>query len=195
MPHYQFNWQTLEKLQSLHTYYYDTPIGSLAIEMQGKLLNRLYWLLIPPLEAQNSSLPGELRQLLNQYWLTGKMTISTCAAPILGRPDEVPYPSNQNKCCIGLLKQGTEFQQKVWHALCEIPIGQTKTYGELAIELKTAPRALANACRQNPFPIIIPCHRILAKAGIGGYAGTTSGKLIDIKTALLKHEKIMAYDI
>ena len=172
MPLSQLNWQVLERHKVLQAYCYDTPVGLLAVQMRGKLLCQLQWLLAPPLEAENADLPRELEQQLNQYWLTGKLTMRTA-----------------------LMQQGSEFQQKIWRALCLIPLGQTKTYGELAEELATAPRALANACRHNPFPLIIPCHRVLAKTGIGGYAGATTGKLTGIKTALLQHEKIMAHDI
>ncbi|OQK16953.1 hypothetical protein AU255_03370 [Methyloprofundus sedimenti] len=172
MSHSQLNWQTLEKPEPLLTYCYTTPAGSLAIQMRGKLLCKLQWLLAPPLEAERGASPTALEQQLNHYWLTGKIAISTA-----------------------LLQQGTEFQHKVWRALSLIPLGQTRTYGELAKELDTSPRALANACRQNPFPVIIPCHRVLAMTGIGGYAGASTGKLVKIKAALLQHEKMLIHDI
>ncbi|MCK5354927.1 MAG: MGMT family protein, partial [Methyloprofundus sp.] len=54
---------------------------------------------------------------------------------------------------------------------------------------------LANACRKNPFPLIIPCHRVVAKTGLGGYAGETTGKLIEIKAALLQHEKMISHEL
>jgi methylated-DNA-[protein]-cysteine S-methyltransferase len=57
------------------------------------------------------------------------------------------------------------------------------SFPELAQELKTGARALANACRKNPFPLLIPCHRVLSKTGLGGYAGASSGKLVNIKAA------------
>lgn len=85
--------------------------------------------------------------------------------------------------------QGTPFQQRVWEALRAIPCGETYSYMQLAQKLQTSPRAVGNACRANPIPIIIPCHRIVAKQGIGGYAGQSqSGKMIDIKKWLLLHE-------
>ena len=83
---------------------------------------------------------------------------------------------------------GTPYQKKVWLALQQIPPGETKTYGDLANEINSNPRAIGNACRENPLPIIIPCHRIVAKNGIGGYAGKVDGNNIDIKQWLLKHE-------
>lgn len=83
---------------------------------------------------------------------------------------------------------GTPFQQRVWKALLEIPAGTTVTYADLAKKLKTSPRAVGNACRRNPIPIIIPCHRVVAKNHLGGYSGATSGELLDIKKWLLMHE-------
>ncbi len=86
--------------------------------------------------------------------------------------------------------QGTEFQQRVWRALQAIPPGQVKTYGDLAKELKTSPRAVGNACRQNPVPLIIPCHRVVAKQGLGGFGGVTHGQVLAIKQQLLHHEGV-----
>ncbi|MBX9705348.1 MAG: methylated-DNA--[protein]-cysteine S-methyltransferase [Gammaproteobacteria bacterium] len=83
---------------------------------------------------------------------------------------------------------GTEFQQRVWQALREIPVGKTKSYGELAAELKSSARAVGNACRKNPVAIVTPCHRVVAKNSIGGFAGTTEGDLISIKEKLLALE-------
>lgn len=83
---------------------------------------------------------------------------------------------------------GTPFQQRVWHALTTIPFGTTLTYGALAKHLNTSAQAIGNACRENPLPIVIPCHRVVAKSGIGGYAGFTEGEKISIKNWLLAHE-------
>ena len=84
--------------------------------------------------------------------------------------------------------QGTEFQQRVWRRLAEIPAGTVVTYGELAKELSSAAQAVGNACRANHTPLIVPCHRVVSATGIGGFAGSTSGYLIDIKRQLLRHE-------
>lgn len=84
--------------------------------------------------------------------------------------------------------EGTPYQKRVWQALCEIPSGATRTYGDLAAELGSGPRAIGMACRTNPCPIIVPCHRIVAKAGLGGYSGELSGAWIDTKRWLLRHE-------
>jgi methylated-DNA-[protein]-cysteine S-methyltransferase len=84
--------------------------------------------------------------------------------------------------------QGTAFQQSVWREMQKISFGKVKTYGELAKILNTSPRAVGNACRQNPIPLIVPCHRIVAADGIGGYGGATSGRVHNIKRQLLQHE-------
>jgi methylated-DNA-[protein]-cysteine S-methyltransferase len=85
---------------------------------------------------------------------------------------------------------GTEFQQRVWRALRAIPAGQVITYGGLAKRLGSSARAVGNACRHNPVPILVPCHRVIAANGLGGFAGDTSGRLIDIKRRLLAHEGV-----
>jgi methylated-DNA-[protein]-cysteine S-methyltransferase len=83
---------------------------------------------------------------------------------------------------------GTAFQRRVWAALCAIPPGRTRTYGELAADLHTSPRAVGGACRSNPCPIVVPCHRVVGAAGLGGFAGDTSGRKLAIKRWLLRHE-------
>jgi methylated-DNA-[protein]-cysteine S-methyltransferase len=85
---------------------------------------------------------------------------------------------------------GTPFQQRVWAALCRIPAGEVRTYGGLARELGSSARAVGNACRANPVPIVIPCHRVVAAAGIGGYSGETAGEGLRIKGWLLAHEGV-----
>jgi len=93
------------------------------------------------------------------------------------------------------LSAGTEFQQKVWQSLLDIPMGETQTYGFLAKKINTSARAVGNACRHNLFPVIIPCHRVVSATGIGGYAGDTQlnqqGQInyMQIKQWLLSHEK------
>ncbi|MBX3709768.1 MAG: methylated-DNA--[protein]-cysteine S-methyltransferase [Gammaproteobacteria bacterium] len=83
---------------------------------------------------------------------------------------------------------GTVFQKHVWHALQDIPTGKRLTYGTLAKKLQTSPRAIGQACRTNPIPIIIPCHRVIAATHLGGYSGATSGKQMEVKSWLLHHE-------
>lgn len=82
----------------------------------------------------------------------------------------------------------TKFQLNVLTVLQQIPVGGTRSYKDIASTLKTNPRPVGNACRNNPIPIIIPCHRVVAEKDIGGYSGKKKGPLIDIKRWLLEHE-------
>jgi len=85
---------------------------------------------------------------------------------------------------------GTTFQQRVWRSLLAIPAGDVVTYGQLASQLKSSARAVGQACRRNPCPIVVPCHRVVAASGQGGFAGATSGVMSDIKRWLLHHEGV-----
>ena len=87
-----------------------------------------------------------------------------------------------------LLKLGTLFQHTVWAEMLKIPWGQTRTYSEIARQLDSAPRAVGNACRANHYPWFIPCHRVVAMSGLGGYSGQTVGPLMSIKETLLSYE-------
>ena len=89
---------------------------------------------------------------------------------------------------IELQAKGTLFQKKVWQALQKIPAGRAVTYGELAQKLKTSARAVGNACRANPIPLVIPCHRVVSKMGMGGFSGSRDGLPMKIKKWLLEHE-------
>ena len=83
---------------------------------------------------------------------------------------------------------GTDFQIKVWNAISKIPKGKVKTYKELARSIRKpkASRAVANACGKNPFPIKIPCHRVIRSDGrLGGYSGKGG---IKTKRKLLRNE-------
>jgi len=83
---------------------------------------------------------------------------------------------------------GTEFQRRVWRELAAIPYGETRSYGQLAARLGTAPRPLGGACGRNPLPVLIPCHRVLAGDGrLGGYSGIDG---IDTKIFLLRLEGV-----
>lgn len=88
---------------------------------------------------------------------------------------------------------GSDYQLRIWRALCKIPVGRVKTYGQLAQEVGGSPRSVGNACRQNPIPIYIPCHRVVASQGIGGFAGQTRGQRITLKRWLLEHEGVAGF--
>ncbi len=85
---------------------------------------------------------------------------------------------------------GSTFQRRVWEQISAIPCGQTNTYGQLAKNLKNAPRAVGQACGANFYPIVIPCHRVIATGGgLGGFNRERGGFLLDVKRWLLDHEQ------
>ncbi len=86
---------------------------------------------------------------------------------------------------------GTPFQRRVWRLLMRIPPGETLTYGEVARRLDSGARAVGGACRANPAPIVIPCHRVVAANSVGGYCGNMKGKLLQAKRWLLQHESAL----
>lgn len=90
---------------------------------------------------------------------------------------------------VPLAKRGTAFQQRVWQSIAAIPYGGVRSYGAIANDLDSAARAVGQACRANPFPIIIPCHRVVSASGIGGFHGATNGHLIDTKQWLQRLEQ------
>ncbi len=87
-----------------------------------------------------------------------------------------------------LLVEGSPLQRGVWDAMCAIPRGRTRTYGELARELGADARAIGQACGDNRLPVVIPCHRVVAANGIGGFAHARGGYLLEAKRWLLMHE-------
>jgi methylated-DNA-[protein]-cysteine S-methyltransferase len=146
-----------------------TPLGPVGLRMQGESLVEVGF---PPADtpsqAPSSSAAAQaLRQLLAYF----------------ADPRYVPD--------LPLSDRGTPFQRRVWAALRGIPSGQVRTYGELARALDSAPRAVGGACRANPCPILVPCHRVVAVRGKGGYAGATTGPWMAIKEELLRHEGVV----
>ncbi len=86
--------------------------------------------------------------------------------------------------------RGTDFQCRVWREIAKISPGKTGTYKELARHLRTAPRPVGGACGKNRLPLLIPCHRVLAANGIGGFMHARAGDPITIKQWLLAHEGV-----
>ena len=163
-------------MDSEFTLYLPTPIGHLKLEFQDKKLFSLYIIEFPPLKDKKEKLVLEQEDkivqntssLLNQYFRAAVSFLPLSLAP-----------------------QGTAFQRSVWHALTEIPLGETCTYGDIAKKLNSSPRAVGNACRKNPIQIIVPCHRVVSAKGLGGYSGATEGKQLNIKRWLLHHEGVI----
>ena len=98
------------------------------------------------------------------------------------------FNKRQDDLLLDVCPVGTAFQKRVWEALRKIPFGQVRRYGELATELGSSARAVAGACRANPLPLLIPCHRVVSANGPGGYMGKTSGSALAVKLWLLQHE-------
>jgi methylated-DNA-[protein]-cysteine S-methyltransferase len=98
----------------------------------------------------------------------------------LGDPDS-PFD-------LPLAPAGTPFQRRVWQAIAAIPRGEVRTYGELARSLRSAPRAVGQGCGANPYPIVVPCHRVVAAGALGGFAHSRGGWLAEVKRWLLAHE-------
>ncbi len=112
-------------------------------------------------------------------------------APLLetARAQIVAYFAHRLKrFTLPLAPQGSAFAQHVWEALCRIPYGRTVSYGALAADLGSSPRAIGRAVGANPIPIVIPCHRVVGADGrLVGYSG---GGGLATKRALLIHEGV-----
>ena len=148
----------------------DTPVGAVGLSWEGEAVTGVD---LEPQPRRNESghngaaLPPAISDALDAYFLAGSHCI------------DLPVDL-----------RGTPFQLRVWQALRGIDPGETRTYGALARELGTSPRALGGACRANPCPIIVPCHRVVAADGLGGFAGDKSGRKLAIKRWLLEHEGV-----
>ena len=94
-----------------------------------------------------------------------------------------------------LAEVGTDFQRKVWQTIAAIPRGEVRTYGQVAKHLRSAPRAVGQACGANWFPLVIPCHRVTAAGGLGGFShhDDETGFHVGVKRWLLAHEGVEGY--
>lgn len=142
---------------------YNSPVGPLTLFEEDGRIVAVEWGWPPESDEPAGPVLERARDLLDAYFEGKKVDFDLPLDPY-----------------------GTPFQKKVWQALARIPFGATRTYGELAQELGTSPRALGSACGRNPLPILIPCHRILASnGGLGGYSGLDG---VDTKRFLLRLE-------
>ena len=149
--------------------YLDSPLGRIWISTRDDTLTKVEFdseLISDSDRADRcSSHYGQLVcEQLKEYFFQKRQTFELKLAPI-----------------------GTQFQREVWWALLKIPYGRTLSYADQSALVKrpNAVRAVANANGANPIPIIIPCHRVIAKSGgLGGYSPG-----IDKKEWLLKHER------
>lgn len=143
-----------------------TPFGPFGIETDGERVLELVFL--PPDAAERSPRNALARRTAGQIeaWLEDP-----------DRPFDLPLAS-----------RGTDFQRRVWSLIASVARGQTTTYGTIAVRLGSAARAVGQACGANPFPLIIPCHRVVAATGPGGFAHARSGHLMSTKQWLLAFE-------
>jgi methylated-DNA-[protein]-cysteine S-methyltransferase len=139
----------------------NTPLGPLWAEMKDGKIAALHWGKAPvhAVEGANETLMRYFKKNKQQFDIHEFMPV------------------------------GTPFQRKVWQALCEIPWGQTTTYGELAAKVGSSARAVGGAVGANPIPILIPCHRVMGKNG--ALTGFSAPGGLDTKRWLLQHEGIL----
>jgi methylated-DNA-[protein]-cysteine S-methyltransferase len=102
---------------------------------------------------------------------------------------EAYFANPYNDFNFPVVYKGTPFQRRVWQAISAIPKGHMLTYSDIAQQIGSGPRAVANACGANRLPLVIPCHRVVAKDGLGGFMNGADGGL-KVKKWLLKHEGI-----
>ncbi len=145
-----------------------TPIGPLTLEARDGFLVAVGFGGGPGADPGPGSLLERAAREIREY-LEGRRTRLT-----------VPYR---------LPDRATPFRRRVWAALERIPYGRVRTYGDLARELGTSPRAVGGACAANPLPLLVPCHRVVARDGLGGFAGQwQTGLALDVKRVLLDLE-------
>jgi methylated-DNA-[protein]-cysteine S-methyltransferase len=103
---------------------------------------------------------------------------------------EAYFRNPEQAISLPLIHQGSAYRRRIWEELARIRAGQVRTYGALARQLSSGARAVGGACRANPWPIIVPCHRVVAANGFGGFAGAKSGTRLAVKRWLLAHEGV-----
>ena len=149
------------------------PFGAVGIRTVAGLLQELVYLLPShPLQDPADALAERAASQLERYF---------------AEPDF--------RFDLPLATVGTAYQQRVWNAIASIPRGQLRTYGDLARLLESAPRAVGQACGANWFPLIVPCHRVTAAGGLGGFSNSADadGFHLGVKRWLLAHEGVERY--
>lgn len=141
----------------------ESPLGPLTLIAEGDAIVSL-WFVAGDRPGSATPLLREAKRQLAHYFKRRRRDFDLPTAP-----------------------QGTPFQRRVWDALLRIPYGEVRTYGDLAHTLGSAPRAIGQACGQNPIPIIIPCHRVVGDHSLGGYSG---GHGIETKRRLIELERV-----
>ena len=149
------------------------PFGAIGIRTEPGLLRELVYL--PPTfeeKAPDDPLAEKVARQVERY---------------LAEPD--------SRFDLPLAEVGTAFQRNVWRVIAAIPRGDVLTYGEVARLIQSAPRAVGQACGANWFPLVIPCHRVTASGGLGGFSNHDdgSGFHVGVKRWLLAHEGVGGY--
>lgn len=144
------------------------PFGAIGVRLQGEALAGLDFL--PPDIALRPCGSAAIHRVAHEL--------------------EAYYANPAHAWKLTLAPAGTLFRQRVWQALSAIPSGRTRTYGDLAHDLDSSPRAVGQAVGDNPIPIVIPCHRVLAAHGLGGFMHGIDGFPLSVKRWLLRHEGI-----
>jgi methylated-DNA-[protein]-cysteine S-methyltransferase len=153
-----------------YTTIFSTSLATIGLQFEGENLTRIAYLDEPVQSQTSTHKPAEEAKRKIERFIDSETDIK-----------EVD---------VSMALDVSDFQKSVLDELQKIPYGETRTYGEIARILDTSPRAVGNACRNNPLPLIIPCHRVLAVNGIGGYDGAKSGRLLEIKRQLLANEGV-----
>ena len=117
-------------------------------------------------------------------WAEGDMGNGTPLLAEVARQLDAYFAGKLSRFDLPLRPAGSDFERRVWTAMLKIPYGETACYGDLATAIDSAPRAVGRACGKNPIPIVIPCHRVLGKTGLGGYSGSGGLKTKETLLAL-----------
>ena len=137
----------------------DTPVGPVSVVVQDGAVARLEWAVM---DGPSDSVAEAAVDQLAEYFVGKRQVFDLPLAP-----------------------QVSDFQRKFGLALCAIPFGETRTYGDLANDLGVPAQAIGQACGANPIAIIIPCHRVLGATNLGGFSGAGG---VEGKVQLLRLE-------
>ncbi|WP_061169075.1 methylated-DNA--[protein]-cysteine S-methyltransferase [Caballeronia hypogeia] len=147
----------------------DAPFGKVGIRADESSVREIVYL------------PGDIRSIAPES------PLAMAAAAQIRAYFQTPSTRFDLPLAIG----GTAFQRRVWQGISSIAPGSVWTYGQLAREIGSVPRAVGQACGSNPLPIVIPCHRVVASGGIGGFAHHPGeGFYRNVKRWLLAHEGV-----
>jgi methylated-DNA-[protein]-cysteine S-methyltransferase len=147
----------------------DAPFGKIGIRLQAEMVREIVYL---PESVRNvapeTPLAKQTAQQIERYLERASASFDLPLAAV-----------------------GTAFQKRVWAAISEIPPGVVLTYGQLARQVGSAPRAVGQACGSNYFPLVIPCHRVVSSSGLGGFAHHADDNFFrNVKRWLLAHEGV-----